>query len=116
MIMVFQQLIAQEINNPILGENLVNLTGEQFFARLVPVFVGLGFVIGTVVFFFVLVLGAIQWITSGGDKASIEAARRKVTSALVGIFILLSIYGIINLIEIVFSTSILSIDIGALKL
>jgi uncharacterized membrane protein YtjA (UPF0391 family) len=46
------------------------------------------------VFFFSLILvlvylvwGGIQWITSGGDKAGTEAARGKITGAIVGIII-----------------------------
>jgi uncharacterized membrane protein YtjA (UPF0391 family) len=46
------------------------------------------------VFFFALILvliylvwGGIQWITSGGDKAGTEAARGKITGAIVGIII-----------------------------
>ena len=46
------------------------------------------------VFFFALILvliylvwGGIQWMTSGGDKAGTEAARGKITGAIVGLII-----------------------------
>lgn len=116
MISTFQKLITQDIYNPILGPNLAGMSGEEFITKFIPILVGAGFVIGVIIFFFVLLLGAIQWITSGGDKASTEAARRRVTSALVGIVILLSIFGIINLIEIIFQTNLIRINIGVLKI
>jgi membrane associated rhomboid family serine protease len=53
------------------------------------------------VFFFALILvliyliwGGIQWITSGGDKAGTEAARGKITGAIVGIIIVAVAYAI----------------------
>lgn len=35
-----------------------------------------------------LVWGAIEWITAGGEKGKIDAARNKMTNALIGIIIL----------------------------
>lgn len=56
------------------------------------------------VFFFALVLvliylvwGGIQWITSGGDKAGTEAARGKITGAIVGIIIVAVSFAIYRL-------------------
>jgi len=56
------------------------------------------------VFFFALILvliylvwGGIQWITSGGDKAGTEAARGKITGAIVGIIIVAVSFAIYQL-------------------
>jgi hypothetical protein len=35
-----------------------------------------------------MILGAIEWITSGGDKSKVEGARNKMTNAIIGILIL----------------------------
>ena len=35
-----------------------------------------------------LIWGAIDWITSGGDKAKYESARNKITYALIGLAIM----------------------------
>ncbi len=94
------------------GEN----PGEVFIGKLLPNLVGLGFVIGVILFFFYLLFGAIQWIVSGGDKAAIEGARGKVVNAVVGLVILFSIFAIIKLIETFFGVSILALDIGILKI
>lgn len=108
------------ITNPVLGPNLQDAIGEGgaspawFFQTLIPKLITIGFVIGVVVFFFMLIVGAIQWISSGGDKQGLEAARGRITSALIGIVILFSIFAIIKLIEIFFGISILTLDIGKL--
>jgi len=78
--------------------------------------VGLGFFIGVLVFFFIMIMGAIQWITSGGDKAAVEGARGKITNAIVGVVILLSLFALLKVIEDFFGINILALDIGALKI
>ena len=103
------------ITNPVIGD-LNSLTGEGFFQKFIPSAIGLGFVIGVIIFFFVLLLGAIQWISSGGDKAAVEAARSKLSSAIIGLVVLFSIFAIIKLIEEFFGLSILTLDIGPLKI
>ncbi len=104
---------SQGINNPAVG-TLNKYTGIQFFQKLIPSLVGLAFVIGAIIFFFMLVIGAIQWISSGGDKGNLEAARGRITSALIGIVVLFSIFVIIKVIENFFGVHILTLDIGSL--
>ena len=101
--------------NPLLGD-LSKLSGLEFFQKLIPALVGLGFLIGTIVFFFVMLLGAIQWIISGGDKAAIEGARGKIMNAIIGLVVLFSLLAIVKLIENFFGIDILALDIGPLKI
>lgn len=49
--------------------------------------------------FIYLVLGGIQWITSGGDKAGMEAARNKITHAIVGLIVVAAAYAIMILVS-----------------
>ena len=35
-----------------------------------------------------LIMGGIEWITSGGDKAKYEAARKRITAAIVGLVLI----------------------------
>jgi hypothetical protein len=74
--------------------------------------ISLGLVAGGVIFLFMLIVGGIQWITSGGDKVANEDARRRVTNALIGIFVLFSFYGILNLVGCFFGIDFLSITVG----
>lgn len=106
------------INNPIFSPSLQDLLNDPFafFQIFIPNLIGLAFIIGVLIFFFIIIVAAIQWISSGGEKASIEVARGKITSALIGLIILLSVYAIIKLIETFFGIDILKINIGVLKI
>lgn len=44
--------------------------------------------IGAILVFGFLVWGAIEWITSGGDKSKVEAARNKISNAVIGLIVL----------------------------
>ena len=74
------------------------------FIRLVLVIAGLAF-------FFILVIGGIKWILSGGDKANTEGARNQITAALVGLVIVFSAWAIIQLINTFFGVNILKLDL-----
>lgn len=49
--------------------------------------------------FVYLLLGGIQWITSGGDKAGVDAARQKILAAVIGLIIVFATWALIRLIE-----------------
>ncbi len=109
-----------EIGNPALGPALQGFAksagGGQFFSTIIPNAIILTFIAGSLIFFFMLVSGAIQWISSGGDKQALEGARGKITNAVVGILLLFGALAIINLIEKFFGVQILTLDIGPLKI
>jgi hypothetical protein len=107
-----------DIKNPLIKGVLQNLfeapDASTLLSEFLPNIIGLLLVVGVVVFFFMLLWGAVSWIISGGDKAHIENARARITSALVGLVLMLSTFAIIKLIEAFFGIDILSIDIGPL--
>lgn len=88
------------------GSGFENLETLQF-SELVSAGIQLVLIISAIVFFFILVLGGIKWITSGGDKGQTEAARNQITAALVGLVIVFAAWAIIQLIETFFGVSIL---------
>lgn len=108
--------LAQTIKNPALGNTLQGKTGEGFLQTFLPNMIGLSLVIGVVIFLFVIIVGAIQWIMSGGDKAAIESAKGKITNAVVGIVILFSLFAVFIFIENFFGVNILSLDLEPLKI
>jgi len=69
--------------------------------------ISLVLIIAAIVFFFILVIGGIRWITSGGDKANTESARNQITAALVGLVIVFAAWAIIQLIQVFFGINIL---------
>ena len=105
------QLIAQSINNPALGP-LGGLNGSQFFSRLLPALISIGFVGGVIVFTFMIIVGGIEWISSGGDKVSYENARKRITNALIGITILFGFFAILSLVECFFGIGLRRFTIG----
>lgn len=52
-------------------------------------------VIAALLVFLYLIMGGIEWITSGGDKSKTEGARNKITSAVIGLVILAASYAIL---------------------
>ncbi|MBI4040140.1 hypothetical protein HY389_02190 [Candidatus Daviesbacteria bacterium] len=56
------------------------------------------FVVAALVVLFMLVLGAFQWITSGGDKEAVGKARSRIIAALVGLAILALAFLIVNVV------------------
>ena len=48
--------------------------------------------------FFYLIFGGISWLTSGGDKANIEAARNKILAAIIGLIIVASTWAFFTLV------------------
>lgn len=104
-----------KIENPAL-EQIKTKTGIVFFQELIPALVTLGFVIGSLVFFFLLITGAITWITSGGDKTKLEGARTRLSNAIVGFVILILAFAIAQLLETFFHIHITLLDIEAIKI
>lgn len=85
-----------------------------FFQKFLPALIGLAFVVGVLIFFFMFIMGAIGWISSGSDKGAMEEAKSKITNALIGLVILFSFYAVALLINSFFGISILTLDIGSL--
>ncbi len=109
------KVLAQEpITNPALNLPLQSKSGVGFLRDFLPKFIGLGLLVGAIVFFFIMIIGAIQWTSSGGDKTAIEGARGKITNAIVGIVILFSLFALLKILEEFFGINILTLDIGPL--
>jgi hypothetical protein len=89
----------------------LNLLGSPYKVQdlglLLSRFVGLLLVAAGIAAFFYLLLGGIQWITSGGDKAGTEAAREKITAALIGLAIVVTAWAIFLIIQRFFGLNIL---------
>jgi hypothetical protein len=71
-------------------------------------------VVAGLIFFFMLVVGGLRWILSGGDKAATESARGQITAALIGLVIVFSAWAIATLISNIFGISILELAIPSI--
>ena len=113
--------MEQQITNPVLSETLLKiLAGENpglvFLQLLLHNLIILIFVIAALIFFFMFIAGGIQWMTSGGDKAATEAARGRITAALIGLVIVFLVYAILKLIDVLLGIDLTEIDISRLFL
>lgn len=54
----------------------------------------LAFVIAILVVLFMLIWGAFEWITSGGDKEAVGKARNRIINALIGLAVLAVAYAL----------------------
>jgi hypothetical protein len=95
-------LAAQEeiIINP--DKGLAGQLKDLTLSGIISAAIQLILVIASIVFFFILVVGGIRWIVSGGDKAQTETARNQITAALVGLVIVFSAWAIVSLINVFF--------------
>lgn len=57
--------------------------------------------------FLYLLYGGVEWIISGGDKGKIDAAKQKITQAIIGLAIVASSWAIFQLITYFFGIDIL---------
>lgn len=85
--------------------------GNLTIGGIVSGLIRLVLVIAALVFFFILVIGGIRWIASGGDKANTEAARNQITAALVGLVIVFAAWAIVQLINVFFGINIFELTI-----
>lgn len=71
---------------------------QGVFTKFISSAIGLMTIIAIIWFAFVLIIGAIGIISSGGDKASLETARKRITTGIVGLVVVIAAIFIIDLI------------------
>ncbi|CAN5297537.1 hypothetical protein BH10PAT2_BH10PAT2_0130 [soil metagenome] len=100
-------VFALDANIPVAADGATSITlapsstTTGFFATpndLVQKLLSIIMVIGIILVFAYLVLGGIEYITSGGEKGKTESARNKITSAVIGLIILASSYAILSIV------------------
>ncbi len=105
------------ITNPVLPTPATGPSGNagvNFLQKVIPAAITMGFIIGSVVFLFMLITGAIQWIVSGGDKQAVESARGKVMNAIIGIIILFAVFALIQILNTFFNLKLLELTLPTL--
>lgn len=75
----------------------VNVPGVDI-GNVISAVIGILLLIAAVLAFLYLIMGGIQWITSGGDKSGMEAARNKITAAIVGLIIVAAAWAVMLLV------------------
>jgi hypothetical protein len=81
--------------------------GASVLQLFLKSFVGLAIGAAGVTAFFYLIIGGYHYITASGDKEATQKSVKTITSALVGLAIVLSVFAIINVFEVLFGIPIL---------
>lgn len=74
--------------NPLCGFSVSNA---------IPAIISFIFVISIIVALFYLIWGGFKWLTSGGDKSAVGAAREHIIAAVIGLVIIFLSYFILNI-------------------
>ncbi len=70
----------------------------QRVETLISNVLGLLTIIAGIWFLLQIILAALSWINSGGDKQNIQTAQKKLTHAFIGLFIVVIAYALVGLI------------------
>jgi len=78
--------------------NPLGTNGIHIFTKFLSTTIGLMTIIAIIWFIFVLITGAIGWISAGSDKAAVETARKKIANGLIGLVVVIGALFIIDLV------------------
>lgn len=112
---------AQVTINPCLSANAssnasqfsslcANLTGDQA-PQVIRNVITVAFVVAILLALFFLIRGGISWVTSGGDKAKVDAARQMIVAAVIGLIITFLAYFILSIVLGIFGLNLSSLVI-----
>ena len=88
---------------PVLAAGELNIDKPQTVqytdaGKLVSNAINLIIVVALLLVLVFLIIAGVQWIMSGGDKTAVEAARGRLTAAIIGLVIVLASWAIMNII------------------
>ncbi|KKQ24476.1 MAG: hypothetical protein US40_C0003G0015 [Candidatus Roizmanbacteria bacterium GW2011_GWC2_37_13] len=72
------------------------------FDQVLTFIVRMFFVVAGLIAMIYLLLGALSWITSGGNKENVDKAREKIQAALVGVILIFVVLAIVGVVETIF--------------
>ncbi|MCL4366742.1 hypothetical protein M1563_01085 [Patescibacteria group bacterium] len=77
-------------------QNLTSQGGAGGISSFLSNLIQLIYVAAILIFVFMVIFSAVQWVMSGGDKDKVAAARSRLTTAVIGIILLAIAFVIIN--------------------
>ncbi|EKE12626.1 MAG: hypothetical protein ACD_13C00149G0008 [uncultured bacterium] len=88
----------------------VSGSGVSTFSKIISMAIGVMTVVAIIWFLFVLMTGALGIIGSGGDKQALESAKKKITTGIVGLVIVIVATFILDLTGSIFGIDFLDIN------
>jgi TRAP-type C4-dicarboxylate transport system permease small subunit len=90
------------IYNPAIDPKFGAGVAEDIVAELIANILKISFSIAGLILLGMLIYGGIQWLGSGGDKEAVAKAQKRITAALIGFIVYMSVFAIINFLAPVF--------------
>jgi len=90
-----------QIINPVIPEGIGSGEidrGTTIFGTAIGAIIGVFVVIAFIISMFYMIVGGLSWITAAGDKGKLEEARNKIRDALIGLIVVVSVWGIMNIV------------------
>ncbi|HSW90097.1 MAG TPA: hypothetical protein VLH19_04470 [Patescibacteria group bacterium] len=87
-------LIAQGTQVIDIAGSATTISPVQTVGKLIQMGAGAILVVGAIAVLMYLLLGALNWLTAGGDKSKVETAKSEITQAIIGLAILASVFAV----------------------
>jgi hypothetical protein len=76
------------------SDQFATANAEKFLSTLI----GFLTLVGSLFFVFHFILGALNWITAGGEQGKVQKARDKMTQGIIGLVVLVASYSLLGII------------------
>lgn len=76
--------------------------------QLISILLQAALIVAGLAAFAYLLMAGLQYLTSGGEKAQVEAARGRITNAILGLALVIGSYALTRILETIFGISIVS--------
>lgn len=84
--------------------------GASILGRYIGILIPTAVIVGGMAVLLYLILGAISWITAGGDKGKIEKARERMIQSVIGLVVLTSVVAMANFLGPIFGLDLLQLN------
>lgn len=98
------KLLADDVNSvfgtvspPPELKNLTSQGGAAGLSLFLTNLITIIYAFAALAFLFMLIIGAFQWIVSGGDKEALSKAKGRISHAIIGIILLALVFVIANI-------------------
>lgn len=111
---MYNHKLLAALTNPVLPNAIGGggyQSGGKALGSLISSLVGALFIAGFLLSFVYLIMGGISWISAGGDKTKLEAARDNITNSIIGIIIVGAAFALTSLVASFFGFDINSLPI-----
>jgi len=106
LLFLFNTVYGAYGGNPSVGSLPVKAVDVGFkipeFNQVLTFVIRFFFIVAGLVALIYLLLGALGWITSGGNKENVDKAREKIQAAIIGIVMIFVVLAIVGLVENIF--------------